>query len=217
MRWERKRIDICGACASSLNWRSWNEIKTNLIRWCILWLVFCPICKVFGRMPHISFIDLNLSKTCFPVTKVQIPPTNIHFPIFLFLLIQFQIQRRNVLDINALNNTRRATKEILFFNRVPKVGSQTFMELLRLLAKHNHFNFHRDDVQRVEMVRLNNRQQYDLTRFVSQLPAPSVYIKHVCYTNFTKWVSTTTTTTHRHHHHHHRLQCFRFFFQLLIF
>lgn len=38
-----------------------------------------------------------------------------------------------------LNNTARAGTEILFFNRVPKVGSQTFMELLRRLAIRNQF------------------------------------------------------------------------------
>lgn len=38
-----------------------------------------------------------------------------------------------------LNNTARAGIDILFFNRVPKVGSQTFMELLRRLAIRNQF------------------------------------------------------------------------------
>lgn len=38
-----------------------------------------------------------------------------------------------------LNNTARAGTDILFFNRVPKVGSQTFMELLRRLAIKNQF------------------------------------------------------------------------------
>merc|ERR1712166_758395 len=36
-----------------------------------------------------------------------------------------------------LNNTAKATKEILFFNRVPKVGSQTPMELLKSLSHKN--------------------------------------------------------------------------------
>lgn len=38
-----------------------------------------------------------------------------------------------------LNNTARAGIELLFFNRVPKVGSQTFMELLRRLSLKNQF------------------------------------------------------------------------------
>lgn len=42
----------------------------------------------------------------------------------------------------------------MFFNRVPKVGSQTFMELLRRLSMRNIFGFHRDHIQRVETIRL---------------------------------------------------------------
>lgn len=38
-----------------------------------------------------------------------------------------------------LNNTARTDSELLFFNRVPKVGSQTFMELLRRLSIRNRF------------------------------------------------------------------------------
>jgi len=43
-----------------------------------------------------------------------------------------------------LNNTAKATKEILFFNRVPKVGSQTTMELLKSLSHKNQFTYHKD-------------------------------------------------------------------------
>ncbi|KAJ8898204.1 hypothetical protein PR048_003564 [Dryococelus australis] len=59
------------------------------------------------------------------------------------------------LDPAALNNTRKVGTEVVFFNRVPKVGSQTFMELLRRLAIKNQFAFHRDHIQRVETIRLS--------------------------------------------------------------
>lgn len=86
-----------------------------------------------------------------------------------------------------LNNTRKTTSQVLFFNRVPKVGSQTFMELLRRLSARNGFRFHRDVVQRVETIRLAPDQQQELAEMVTELSAPSVYVKHVCYTNFTKF------------------------------
>ncbi|XP_075978788.1 heparan sulfate 2-O-sulfotransferase pipe isoform X2 [Anticarsia gemmatalis] len=86
-----------------------------------------------------------------------------------------------------LNNTARAGAEILFFNRVPKVGSQTFMELLRRLAIRNQFGFHRDAVQRVETIRLAPADQQILTSLVSSYAPPASYIKHVCYTNFTRY------------------------------
>jgi hypothetical protein len=63
------------------------------------------------------------------------------------------------LDARELNNTRRAGIEVVFFNRVPKVGSQTFMELLRRLSMRNIFGFHRDHIQRVETIRLTPSDQ----------------------------------------------------------
>ncbi|XP_013171987.1 PREDICTED: heparan sulfate 2-O-sulfotransferase pipe [Papilio xuthus] len=86
-----------------------------------------------------------------------------------------------------LNNTARSEMELLFFNRVPKVGSQTFMELLRRLAIRNQFGFHRDAVQRVETIRLAPADQQVLVSVVSAHTPPASYIKHVCYTNFTRF------------------------------
>ncbi|XP_026762765.1 heparan sulfate 2-O-sulfotransferase pipe [Galleria mellonella] len=86
-----------------------------------------------------------------------------------------------------LNNTARAGVELLFFNRVPKVGSQTFMELLRRLSIKNQFGFHRDAVQRVETIRLAPPDQEILVNLVSAHEPPASYIKHVCYTNFTRY------------------------------
>lgn len=86
-----------------------------------------------------------------------------------------------------LNNTARAGIELLFFNRVPKVGSQTFMELLRRLSIRNQFDFHRDTVQRVETIRLSPPDQQVLVSLVSEYTPPASYIKHVCYTNFTRF------------------------------
>lgn len=87
---------------------------------------------------------------------------------------------------DQLNNTNKAVLEILFFNRVPKVGSQTFMELMKHLSYINSFHFHRDPVQRVEMIRLSMLQQYDLASAISNLAPPAAFVKHVCYTNFTR-------------------------------
>ncbi|KAF7995439.1 hypothetical protein HCN44_006546 [Aphidius gifuensis] len=91
------------------------------------------------------------------------------------------------LDLDALNNTKRANKHVLFFNRVPKVGSQTFMQLLRRLSMRNNFAFNRDQVQRVETIRLAPYEQRQLVRLVNSYAEPSVYVKHVCFTNFTEF------------------------------
>lgn len=89
----------------------------------------------------------------------------------------------STLNTRSLNNTRRAENQIVFFNRVPKVGSQTFMELLRRLAIRNNFKFHRDSVQRVETIRLATFQQEELADMVSELETPSGTYIHICCTS----------------------------------
>ena len=58
-----------------------------------------------------------------------------------------------------LNNTRKAKKEILFFNRVPKVGSQTTMELLKSLSTKNKFQYHKDGVQKTEKIKMSHNEE----------------------------------------------------------
>ncbi|KAG5900428.1 hypothetical protein JTB14_029314 [Gonioctena quinquepunctata] len=86
-----------------------------------------------------------------------------------------------------LNNTRKAKTDVIFFNRVPKVGSQTLMELIRRLSIRNDFGFHQDRVQRVETIRLSPEDQAELAGLVSSYEPPSVYIKHVCFTNISNF------------------------------
>ena len=63
------------------------------------------------------------------------------------------------LDAEALNNTRKAKTELLFFNRVPKVGSQTTMELLKSLSIKNDFHYHKDRTQKVETIKLTHSEE----------------------------------------------------------
>ncbi|XP_028134157.1 heparan sulfate 2-O-sulfotransferase pipe [Diabrotica virgifera virgifera] len=89
----------------------------------------------------------------------------------------------SMLHPSLLNNTRKAQVNTVFFNRVPKVGSQTLMELIRRLGIRNNFGFHQDMVQRVETIRLSPEDQAILAALVSSYDPPGVYIKHVCFTN----------------------------------
>ena len=63
------------------------------------------------------------------------------------------------LDPMELNNTRKAKRDILFFNRVPKVGSQLTMELLKSLSLKNKFHYHKDKTQKVEVIKLTHSQE----------------------------------------------------------
>merc|ERR1712106_420328 len=86
-----------------------------------------------------------------------------------------------------LNNTAKAKKDILFFNRVPKVGSQTAMELLKSLSHKNHFTYHKDRTQKVETIKLTYNEEKWLANLVNYFEPPSVYVKHVCFVNFTQF------------------------------
>ena len=49
-----------------------------------------------------------------------------------------------------LNNSVRADdQDLLMFNRVPKVGSQTMLRLLELLSKRNNFIAYKDSFENV--------------------------------------------------------------------
>merc|ERR1719219_3736 len=73
------------------------------------------------------------------------------------------------LDPMELNNTRKAKREILFFNRVPKVGSQTTMELLKQLSVKNNYHYHKDKTQKVERIKLTYSKEKWLANLVDFL------------------------------------------------
>jgi len=98
-----------------------------------------------------------------------------------------QEREDGLLDISALNNSRHYDKLTLVFNRVPKVGSQSTMELLKALSHRNGFSFHKDKPQKAESIKLSLREQKRLVRLVDIFRPPSVYVKHVCYLNFTQF------------------------------
>ena len=51
-----------------------------------------------------------------------------------------------------LNNTGRAEdQDLLVFNRVPKVGSQTMHNLINRLSKRNNFTSYKDDDDNVRL------------------------------------------------------------------
>jgi len=91
------------------------------------------------------------------------------------------------LDINSLNNTRLAESQILIFNRVPKVGSQMIAQLLHKLAARNNFTGYKDTYLKYNTVFLDTEAQKEFAKTISQLPQPSIYHRHIAYTNFTRF------------------------------
>ena len=89
-------------------------------------------------------------------------------------------------EVQNLNNSRKAVKNVLFFNRVPKVGSQTIMNLLAVLGERNHFQHYVDNPQMKkdlgERTNLEPTSQRMYARmFVDNFTEPSVYNKHTSF------------------------------------
>lgn len=87
---------------------------------------------------------------------------------------------------DKLNNTMKADMELVFFNRVPKVGSQSLMELMTRLSKRNGFGWHRDKPSRMETIVLADQDEVQLIDEIKAINGPATYSKHVAYVNFTK-------------------------------
>ena len=90
------------------------------------------------------------------------------------------------------------------------------MELLKSLSIKNKFHYHKDRTQKVETIKLTMSEevryffshplifaslcQWDLfQKWLSNLldffNPPSVYVKHVCFVNFTQWVKKIATSS----------------------
>jgi len=60
------------------------------------------------------------------------------------------------------------------------------MDLLQRLSRKNDFQFHRDGTQKVETIRLTYYEESRLTTMIDMFPPPASYVKHTCFSNFTR-------------------------------
>lgn len=76
--------------------------------------------------------------------------------------------------------------DVVFFNRVPKVGSQSLMELMARLANVNGFVHGRDPGKAHETIFLKPPQQKEKIREIYDMSRPRAYSQHIAYINFTQ-------------------------------
>ena len=88
---------------------------------------------------------------------------------------------------DALNNTKKADVEVVVFNRVPKVGSQSMMQLMIQLGKVNNFIHSRDVGKPHETILLTPEKQKELIAEIYLKPRPHIYSQHIAYINFTRF------------------------------
>lgn len=89
-------------------------------------------------------------------------------------------------EVETLNNTRKADIDILVFNRVAKVGSQSLMMLMKRLGKLNGYISQRDINKGTEHVVMNYNQQEELIVNILFNDEPYAYSQHFAFVNFTE-------------------------------
>ncbi|XP_070064452.1 heparan sulfate 2-O-sulfotransferase pipe isoform X8 [Drosophila virilis] len=90
------------------------------------------------------------------------------------------------LNPKHLNNTLSTNSELLFFNRVPRTGAKTLIELLSRLGELHNFILEHTPFSRPIANHLTVKQQLALGQYVSELGQSSafVYVEPVGYIDF---------------------------------
>ncbi|XP_017957434.1 heparan sulfate 2-O-sulfotransferase pipe-like isoform X4 [Drosophila navojoa] len=97
-------------------------------------------------------------------------------------------QLQHLTSTAQVNNTRRAQLDTLFFNRVPKAGSEKLMALLKLLAKRNKFQARRDHEQLYETILMDTGfARHLLEAEILNCSTANSYTKHMAFLNFTEF------------------------------
>lgn len=107
--------------------------------------------------------------------------------LFSFSLSPFNVPAEKQLErLNPklLNNTPFARRDFLFFNRVPKVGSEQLIELIRQLSERNDFSVSRAPFSEPIHYHLNEDGQGDLVDKLDEMGDGHAYSMHVNYINF---------------------------------
>lgn len=86
-----------------------------------------------------------------------------------------------------LNNTKYAEMDVLFFNRVTKVGSESLMELLQKLSPLNNLKVIATSSVQVNVRIRNTEQELEQINLLAELQPGAVYIEHCNWLNFTKY------------------------------
>lgn len=83
-----------------------------------------------------------------------------------------------------MNNTQFAETNLLLFNRVPKVGSEQLIELIRRLSVRNDFGVSRAPFSEPVRQRLEEDEQEELANELLDFGEPYAYSMHVNYIDF---------------------------------
>lgn len=112
----------------------------------------------------------------------------IDLPHLPSLSSRYRVSSLQLWRLNAkyLNNTKLSNNELLLFNRVPRTGSTTLLQLLQLLGKRNNFGLESAPFPMPFPNQLNFLQQKYLAHHVTKLSKHSafVHVRSAPYINF---------------------------------
>ncbi|CAG5079692.1 Oidioi.mRNA.OKI2018_I69.PAR.g9324.t1.cds [Oikopleura dioica] len=77
--------------------------------------------------------------------------------------------------------------QIVVYNRVPKCGSTTTLDIIRFLRKKLHYNVFNDIAPKMKHFMESDEQEYGLVRNITQYKRPILYIRHVYFIDFPKY------------------------------
>ncbi|XP_053954285.1 heparan sulfate 2-O-sulfotransferase pipe-like [Anastrepha ludens] len=112
------------------------------------------------------------------------------YPTELKALIQEGVygpKQLYTLHPDQLNNTKKAELEIIFFNRLEKVGSQSMSVLLNMLSKKNNFVPYRNAPAKHNEILTDVETQREIVEELIGENEPLSYVEHLNWINFTEF------------------------------
>ncbi|XP_075160327.1 heparan sulfate 2-O-sulfotransferase pipe isoform X9 [Haematobia irritans] len=93
----------------------------------------------------------------------------------------------NTVNAWDLNNTRHARQEVLFFNRLEKVGSQSLSSLLGKLSEINDFTPYVNEEYVPNPVLLTPDIERSVAEEITEVEGAMSYVEHINWVNFTRF------------------------------
>ncbi|XP_054086194.1 heparan sulfate 2-O-sulfotransferase pipe isoform X8 [Zeugodacus cucurbitae] len=91
------------------------------------------------------------------------------------------------LNADQLNNTKKAELEVLFFNRLEKVGSQSMSMLLNVLSRFHNFEPYRNAPLKYTKMLTDVDEQLQIVEDIIGENRPLSYVEHINWINFTEF------------------------------
>jgi dermatan/chondrotin sulfate uronyl 2-O-sulfotransferase UST len=87
-------------------------------------------------------------------------------------------------EIKLMNIGIEHNPKLVIYNRVPKCGSTTTLDIIRFLKKKLHFNVYNDIAPHMTHYVDDDKQEMELIHNITKIKRPLLYIRHVYFIRF---------------------------------